>query len=535
MGDGSEISNFEWGLNENDEVLKILEEFRGDDSKLSAASANADFGGLVPEDFYDGISERSLADIEVPSEGGPLSHQAERLEYLIKKLKEFYKAVDENNLDANLDLSNPDSLIASGGILGAISSIIALRLDEFKAALEEFFHLNGLLPGDMETGETDGNKKGNTGGSYSGGSSSFDPSLYDGEYDFGDDDEDGAIGGGFDDGEVDDDFEFEEETEPEEPKEEEEEKEEGAEETEEEPQEIVPTEPEKDPNTIDGNKIIDEVKDANGNTVAVSVISDGKKKWYQVVNGNVIVPKEAITTFKLPQDVTVTINGEQKTINSGNYPVDQVIYNADGSIRSVRMICDDIKVWAHLDSNGNIIKCDYITGQNGYAELTGASYDKIDMYGNNVGKFSTGPQSINEVMYDSNGNIIAYKLTGNGVYEEWLYPNGDTTNGTFSLYDQIQASETSSVATFNDNKGLYGLLGVLFVALGATLVVRKKIKAKENAEFDDSEEYTDGTYVEDSLPAGNYGIYDVKKNDEGTITEARISPDNSSDEYWVEV
>ena len=242
-----------------------------------------------------------------------------------------------------------------------------------------------------------------------------------------------------------------------------------------------------------------------------------------------------MSSFNVPQDMTITVDGKEQTINSGSYPVDQVIYNADGSVRSVRFICDDKKIWAQLDSSGNIVKYDYIVYEQGLLTLTDGSYDKIDMYGNNVGKFSAGSYSINEVMYDSNGNAIAYKLTGSGVYEEWLYPNGNTDNMELDMVVATQTNAKSSVSTFKDNKGLYGLLGILFVALGATLVVRKKIKDKENAENSDSEEYTDDSYVEESLPTGNYGIYDVKKNDEGVITEARISPDNSSDEYWVEV
>ena len=33
----------------------------------------------------------------------------------------------------------------------------------------------------------------------------------------------------------------------------------------------------------------------------------------------------------------------------------------------------------------------------------------------------------------------------------------------------------------------------------------------------------------------NYAIYDVKKSDDGLITEARINPLDSDEEYWVEM
>ena len=515
-----------------------MEGFAGDEDKLGEATKHADFSGLLPAEFYDGINSTTIDDGEIES----LQACSDTLANEIKKFRKFLDDYEKNNSDVSYKPEEPmevDPLEANGSALAVLYTFLSgmiLPLEEFKSKIEAFFLLKNLNVDPMEAKETNTKKGGNGSSNYNGGSSSyFDPSLYANEYDFGDEEEE-EVDGGIDGGEEEiDDFEVEEEGEPEESKEEPEEKEEGVEE-EEETSEIVPAETEEDDSgKVNGSKIIDEVKDASGKTVAVSVISNGKKKWYQVVNGNVVVPKEAVTSFNLPQNVTVTVDGETKTINSGSYPVDQVIYNADGSVRSVRMICDDMKIWAHLDSNGNIIKCDYIRAIDGMAELTAASYDRVDMYGNNIGKFSTGKYSFSEVMYDSNGNIIAYKLTGDGVYEEWVYPNGDTTNGKFEIYDKVQTSETSSVATFNDNKGLYGLLGILFVALGATLVVRKKIKDKENATLGEGEEYTDDTYVEDSLPAGNYGIYDVKKNDEGTITEARISPNNSNEECWVEV
>lgn len=287
---------------------------------------------------------------------------------------------------------------------------------------------------------------------------------------------------------------------------------------------------------IDINKIIDEVKDASGNVVAVSVIGEGKKNWYQVSGDNVIIPSENISTYKLGHDISIVDGKENVTIPTGNYNVDQVIYNADGSLRSVRFIYDDKKVWAYLDSNGNVVKAEYIKNQNGMFSITNPNYDMIDMYGNNIGKFKSDRYFIYDVLYDAKGNEIAYRLSPDGEYEKWVYPNGNLTDATVEIFTKIQKGEGTSIQTIDDssnNKGLYGVLGLLFVALGTTLVVRKKVKDKENAAYandDYSSESENST-----LSAGNYGIYDVKTDDDGKITEARINPVDSSDEYWVEV
>ena len=536
MGDGTENTDYDRKLVNIDDVLDAMREFNGDDTRFTnIATQNADFSGLVPSEFYNGISETTIDD-------GHLAELAVELNYMIEKFTKYL--IDNGYINSEADIYTEDNHIELGEInadnvdalLAQVAASLGIPVEEFASIVAAFAAtMNPELAGDLETeGTTNtGSKGGGNGSGYNGGNY-YDP----GNYEFYQNGENEEINEEFDDFELEDDEEitFEEET-PEEETQEgttgEETPTEQQQENQTVPQEENNSNPNNDPTTINGNKIIDEVKDENGNVVAVSVIGDGKKTWYQVVNGNVLVPKENATSFKLPQSVTISVDGADRTINSGNYPVDQVIYNADGSVRSVRLICDNVKVWAHLDSSGNVIKCDYITGQNGIASLTGSNFDKIDVYGNNVGKFSTGDHFISEVMYDSKGNAIAYKLTGDGVYEEWVYPNGNTTDGTFSLFDQVQTSETTSVETFNDNKGLYGLLGVLFVGLGATLVVRKKIKDKENASLGDEEETSES--YEDSISTGNYGIYDVKKDDEGTITAARLNPVSSNDEYWVEV
>ena len=289
--------------------------------------------------------------------------------------------------------------------------------------------------------------------------------------------------------------------------------------------------------SIDDNSVIDRVVDATGALVAVSTIGANGKEWHQVIDGKIINPDTTVETFTIPDSLTVKYDGEEVVIPAGTYKVDAVVYNADGSVRSVRIEAGDYGLLLQLDSNGNILKTDYIKGENGWFTITNPNYDIIDMYGNNLGKYDSGEYYIYDVMYDSEGNAVAYRLSADGEYEKWVYPNGNTTDGTAVLYNQIQTNEegTASVSMFEENKGLFGLLGVLFVGLGATLVVRKKVKDKENAAYGEEDSYSNDYVAEDNISTGNYGIYDVKKNDEGLVTEARISPNDSNDEYWVEV
>ena len=63
----------------------------------------------------------------------------------------------------------------------------------------------------------------------------------------------------------------------------------------------------------------------------------------------------------------------------------------------------------------------------------------------------------------------------------------------------------------------------MVVGLGATIYVKKK----KESEGGDS-------YEEEALPEGDYDIYDYNTDDDGNITEAKISNDNSPEEQWVE-
>ena len=283
---------------------------------------------------------------------------------------------------------------------------------------------------------------------------------------------------------------------------------------------------------VDGQTVIDTIHDSNDKIIAVSVIKDGKKIWYQVINDKVVMPQiNTNNTYFLREDIEIIVDGKMIRIAAGNYNIDQVICNPDGSVKSIRILCDDYKLWLYLDNNGNINRVEYIRAQSGVFVIDNPNYDIIDMYGNIMGKFSEGNYYIYDVLYDSNGNIVAFKLSIDGKYEQWLYVNGSDVANKYSLFGNNQDNGKVSLSLFDNNKGLFGLLGVLFVSLGAVIVLKKRQSKKENN--NSFQEETDEW--EEELSDGNYAVYDVKRNDDGLVTEARINPLDEDEEYWVKM
>ena len=155
-----------------------------------------------------------------------------------------------------------------------------------------------------------------------------------------------------------------------------------------------------------------------------------------------------------------------------------------------------------------------------------------DINGNVIGTFKDGKYFIYEAKYDQNGKLSAIRLSPNGKAEVWLYIGENTKEEEYSFFNTKQTSEKTNVSLFDKSKGLLGLRGILFVAAGATVIVKKRKKKKEEDEYEDTSSYD---WTESNLSAGNYPIYDVKRDETGNVREARISPHDDSDEYWIEV
>ena len=287
-------------------------------------------------------------------------------------------------------------------------------------------------------------------------------------------------------------------------------------------------------------KIIRKYYDNNGNLIAFDIEVDGKIITLQVINNKVILPTENMEPkYELKEPITIKVGNEIITILPGKYKIIKVFYNEDGTIKSIYIEVDNRKIWLHFDRNGVIAKIEYTSSTNGVYKIINPNFYIYDMYGNVIGMFKEGQYYIYEVLYDQNGNIIGFRFSPDGEYEKWLYPGDNTQDGAFSFFDEVVNNNgISSISFFEKNKGLLGLLGILFVAFGTTLVLKKRSK-KQNENMNTDEEYidnyTDEEWETNELPSGNYGVYEVKKNKDGLITDARITPDDSEEEYWVEV
>ena len=319
---------------------------------------------------------------------------------------------------------------------------------------------------------------------------------------------------------------------------------------------------------VNGNSVVEEILDANGNLVAVGVIgANGNKIWYQVVDGNKVLGENNTfgSNYHLSNTINIIDNGQIVEIQDGDYEIEQIIYNIDGSVGAIKIKCDNYKLLLYLDGNGNIIKVEYIKPQTGVFTINNTNYDIYDMYGNNLGKFGNGQYYIYETKYDQSGKIIGFRVSPDDEYEKWLYVNESTKESEYSLVTSMQVNDKTNVSLFDKNKGILGLLGLLFVGVGATIVMKKRMNKKTiNEEYSDEEYYSYddkedveelyydnlqdkaneenlyydnavGEWEEEKLTNGNYPIYDVKHDESGKVTEARISPIDSEYEYWVEV
>ena len=217
-------------------------------------------------------------------------------------------------------------------------------------------------------------------------------------------------------------------------------------------------------------KVYAEMKDEQGNTIAVRISPDGEEEqWIRLnQNGNTVgtfYETNQVGSFTATGDQIVVYDGNGnaiETLTPGNYKVYAITTDSNGNVTAIRISKDgEPEKWIQIYENGK-----YIDG--GVFEQYGQQY--------------TNPQT---------------------------YDNGQGTKAT--VYGKR-------------NKILGGILGVLVVGLGATIYVKKK-KEKEDGTYSEEEE---------PLPEGDYDIYDYNTDDDGNMTSARISDDDAAEEQWVE-
>lgn len=217
-------------------------------------------------------------------------------------------------------------------------------------------------------------------------------------------------------------------------------------------------------------KVYAEMKDEQGNTIAVRISPDGEEEqWIRLnQNGNNVgtfYETNQVGSFSCNSDQIVVYDGNGnaiETLTPGNYKVYAITTDSNGNVTAIRISKDgEPEKWIQIYENGK-----YIDG--GVFEQYGQQY--------------TNPQT---------------------------YDNGQGTKAT--VYGKR-------------NKILGGVLGVLVVGLGATIYVKKK-KEKEDGTYVEEEE---------PLPEGDYDIYDYNTDDDGNMTSAKISDDDAAEEQWVE-
>ena len=226
------------------------------------------------------------------------------------------------------------------------------------------------------------------------------------------------------------------------------------------------------------------------------------------------------------------------TATTGNYTVYGTKMDANGNVIAIKISKPgENEQWIYLDNNTNGFYMGL--GQKGTYTTNGQEVKIFDNKGNVIGVLKDGNHSVYEVKYDANGNPIAVRISPNGKEEQWIYTTDENGNiiGEFKSIEQMmQLDDGKAIVTTTTKRKsnalkYLGILGALSVALGTTLVVKKKLN-KNNEEYSD-DEYSDEEYTEEPLEPGDYNIYEFKKDENDNITDARISEDNAKEDLWV--
>ena len=289
------------------------------------------------------------------------------------------------------------------------------------------------------------------------------------------------------------------------------------------PQEETPEEPE------DGEPV----------TVTPIVIDPGTLSTEFTQDDGTTSNTDGIGTITITQEGATITNGNGEPVGTtsvGQYKVYEQMVDENGNVIAVRISPDgEDEQWIQITQNGTQVGTFYETNQVGSFTCTDNQIVIYDANGNPIGTLTQGYHQVYAINTDSNGNVTAIRISKDGEDEQWIqiYQNGKYIDGGIfeqygqqytnpQTYDMGQGTQASVYG--KRNKILGGVLGVLVVGLGATIYVKKK-KEKE-----------DGTYEveEEPLTEGDYDIYDYKTDDEGNLTSAKISSEDSPEEQWVE-
>jgi len=242
--------------------------------------------------------------------------------------------------------------------------------------------------------------------------------------------------------------------------------------------------------------------------------------------------------------ITVTQEGATITDENGNptgsttvgqYKVYEELKDGDGNVIAVRVSPDgtEPEQWIRIVQDGNQIGSYYEANQVGSYNCTQDGITIYDKDNNPIGTLPPGNHKVYAIASDANSNVTAIRISKDGEPEQWvqIYKDGKYIDGGIFEQYGYQYTNPTTIDIGNNakvtisgkrNKILGGVLGVLVVGLGATIYVKKK-QENGNTVTDD-----------ESLPEGDYDIYDYHTDDEGNVKEARISDNNAPEEQWVE-
>ena len=266
-------------------------------------------------------------------------------------------------------------------------------------------------------------------------------------------------------------------------------------------------------------EIVDTKKDGNGNITDICIIVNGKKIWLTIINGNVVINNNLnIVNNHYNLDTTLTItslNGNQIIIKPGSYEIVDIKKDVNGNITAICIAADGNYVWLVIN-NGQITNTLLQTLYDGMYVFNDVSLNIYDNNGNIIGTITNGRYNIYEVIVDNSGKITWIRISKDGEPKYWINVYFQETDwGIFVSYESEVKHDSGVLKLFDKNKGpLIGVLGILVVGLGAIMYARKTKKSK-------------------NVDNGTFAVYEVNENEDGEISDVRVSPDAYEDEYWI--
>lgn len=275
-----------------------------------------------------------------------------------------------------------------------------------------------------------------------------------------------------------------------------------------------------------GEYTILDVQIINGRKYGLILIN-GKYYWVPLDENDDIIPNgEAIPyekiTFDWDNELIFIIDGKTIIVKPGMYTILRIIHYDDGSY-AYYVLIDGKYYWFHFDKDGNF-KYAYIEMPGNGIYTIDNELEIIDELGHVVGMTDQTTYHIYSIIYDTDGNIIAIRISPPGEPERWIYVRSSGhEDGTYipTEEDPNKSSDSVKYSHFKDHKLVLGCLLGLATVIGGAIVYKKKKNSKEKL----------GEY---ELEDGEYPVFEEDFDEDGSCS-LRINNDSSDDEYWMEV